>query len=104
MKLQQTLKFWHNISKNLSFYQQIKNEKKKRFLCLLSDLYSKNQDINTKKMILAFDKNSTIIQLQINFLKKLCDGQAGKALKAIMIWKTLPKAKNKHLVAKATKF
>jgi len=35
------------------------------------------------------------MQLQTNFLKKLCESQAGKVVKAMMIWKGLPVPKNK---------
>jgi hypothetical protein len=103
-RLRQALRFWQNITKNLTFYQQIKNERKKRVLSQLSDIYLKTKVFDTKKSILGFEKNSNIIQLQINFLKKLCDGQAGKAMKALTIWKSLPKPKNKQLISKATKF
>lgn len=42
--------------------------------------------------------------LQTNFLRKLCDTQAGKTQKAFMIWKNLPKITNKDLITRATKF
>lgn len=51
-----------------------------------------------------FNKNTKIIMLQTNFLRKLCDTQAGKTQKALMIWKNLPKPKNKQKISRATKF
>jgi hypothetical protein len=33
--------------------------------------------------------------LQINFLRKLNDGQTGKLIKALQTWQSLPKLKNK---------
>ena len=44
------------------------------------------------------------MQLQTNFLKRLCESQAGKVVKAMMIWKGLPQPKNKERIARATKF
>lgn len=44
------------------------------------------------------------MKAQTNFLKKLCDSQAGKVIKAFVIWKNLPQPKNKALIAKASKF
>ncbi len=67
-------------------------------------MVEKNSFSQTKKCVGYFQKNSKIIQVQIHFLKKLCDSQAGKVIKAMMIWKNLPKPKNKQLVAKASKF
>jgi hypothetical protein len=42
-----------------------------------------------------FKKNHKVNNIQIAFLKKLCDGKAGKSIKAIMVWKGLPEPKNK---------
>lgn len=67
-------------------------------------MLDKNEYSQTKKCINLFSKNSKIIQLQTNFLKKLCDSQAGKVIKAMMIWKNLPQPKNKDLIARASKF
>ena len=51
-----------------------------------------------------FKKNANIIKIQTKFLRKLCDSQAGKVMKAMMVWKTLPQLKDNELVAKAAKF
>jgi hypothetical protein len=51
-----------------------------------------------------FHQNSRIQKLQINFLKRLCDSQAGKVIKGFMLWKNMPLPKNKERIGKATKF
>lgn len=51
-----------------------------------------------------FKKNAKVTDVQLTFLKRLCDTQAGKVVKAMMIWKGLPEPKNKQKIAKATKF
>ena len=40
-------------------------------------------------------KNQKVSNVQIAFLRRLCDGNAGKAIKALMTWKGLPEPKNK---------
>jgi len=42
--------------------------------------------------------------VQLTFLRRLCDSQAGKVVKAVMIWKGLPEPKNKEKISRATKF
>jgi hypothetical protein len=49
----------------------------------------------TKKAIGLFKKHATIQDIQLQFLRRLCDTQAGKVVKAMMIWKNLPEQKNK---------
>ena len=51
-----------------------------------------------------FKKNAKVTDVQLTFLKRLCDSQAGKVVKAMMIWKNLPEPKNKEKIARATKF
>lgn len=51
-----------------------------------------------------FEKNAKVTDIQLAFLKRLCDTQAGKVVKAVMIWKNLPEPKNREKIAKATKF
>lgn len=70
----------------------------------LSEILEKSSFAQTKKCVRLFSKNFHIIKAQTNFLKKLCDSQAGKVIKAFMIWKNLPQPKNKALIAKASKF
>lgn len=94
-RLQFAIKTWHTNSKSLSYFLKIKDEKKKRLLTLFSECLNKNQFMESKKCINMFHKNSKIIQLQTNFLKRLCDTQAGKASRAFMVWKNLPEQKNK---------
>lgn len=45
-----------------------------------------------------------IHNLQVNFLKKLCDGQAGKLYKGFSVWKSMPIPKNKQRIRNCTKF
>lgn len=44
----------------------------------------------TKRAIGLFKKNQKVTDVQLTFLKRLCDSQAGKVIKAVMIWKGLP--------------
>lgn len=60
--------------------------------------------METKKVIERFKKNASIKKIQLRFLRKLCDSQAGKVAKALMIWKNLPQQQNKELISRATKF
>lgn len=55
-------------------------------------------------MIEQIDKVRRIHNLQVNFLKKLCDGQAGKLQKGFMIWRTMPQVKDKVKINTATTF
>ena len=41
-----------------------------------------------------FKKNANIIKIQTKFLRKLCDSQAGKVMRAMMVWKTLPEIRD----------
>lgn len=62
---------------------------------MFSIMYLRNEKHETRVCVNSFLKNKKIIELQTNFLRKLCDSQAGKVIKAMMIWKNLPKPKNK---------
>lgn len=94
-RLQQAFKLWFNTAKSLTYLNRVKLEQKKAPLIIIEALLTKNQKEETKKCIGMFNKNTKIIMLQTNFLRKLCDTQAGKTQKALMIWKNLPKPKNK---------
>lgn len=62
---------------------------------MFANMYLRNEKQETRICVNSFLKNKKIIELQTNFLRKLCDSQAGKVIKAMMIWKNLPKPKNK---------
>lgn len=51
-----------------------------------------------------FKKNANIIKIQTKFLRKLCDSQAGKVMRAMMVWKTLPELRDNEMITKAAKF
>lgn len=61
----------------------------------MSEILKKNGYTETKNVVQLFQKNSNITKIQTKFLNKLCDSQAGKVIKAMMIWKNLPKPSNK---------
>lgn len=103
-KMKQAIKLWHSSARTISHYNQITNEKKIRLLGFVSEILKKNSYTETKHTIQLFHKNLNIIKIQTKFLNKLCDSQAGKVIKAMMIWKNLPKPANKEIIAKASKF
>ena len=37
-----------------------------------------------------FRKHAKVYDVQLAFLRRVCDSQAGKVVKAMMIWKGLP--------------
>ena len=54
--------------------------------------------------IQTFDKNRRINNLQVNFLKKLCEGKVGKMMNVFTTWKSMPEPKDKKKVLNATMF
>ena len=103
-RLGQAFRLWHETAKALTHFNTVKNEKKKRLIEILNGLVDKGKYNQTKKIIHHFHKNSKISKIQTHFLKRLCDSQAGKVVKAMMIWKNLPEQKDPKLIGRATKF
>jgi hypothetical protein len=95
---------WNSNAKALTLCNKIVDEKKKRVLENLNQLLIKGDFYRTRKTIEAIDKTRRIHNLQLNFLKKLCEGQAGKILKGFMIWKSMPAVQNKEKIMNATTF
>ena len=58
----------------------------------------------TRKAIAAFNQVRKIKSLQVNFLKKLCEGKVGKMMSVVALWKNMPEPKNKKRIVKATTF
>ncbi len=79
----------------MGYYQKLLDEKKSRYIEVLTKSLGRSEFSSTKRAIMLFKKNLTVTEIQLNFLKRLCDSQAGKVVKAIMIWKNLPEPKNK---------
>ena len=103
-RMKQAMKMWHSSAKTMTYFNHINNEKKKRLLGFVSEILKKSNHTETKNAILMFRKNSNVTKIQTKFLNRLCDSQAGKVIKAMMIWKNLPVPKNKELIAKASRF
>ena len=103
-RMKQAMKMWHSSAKTMTYFNHINNEKKKRLLGFVSEILKKSNHSETKNAVLMFRKNSNVTKIQTKFLNRLCDSQAGKVIKAMMIWKNLPVPKNKELIAKASKF
>lgn len=103
-RLKSYIHSWQKNTESLKTYEAILNEKKKRVLMATQKLLIQQQISNTRKTIATFDKNRRIQNLQINFLKKLCEGKIGKMMSVFTIWKGMPMAKNKGLVVNASQF
>jgi hypothetical protein len=95
---------WQKNAEAMKYCNKIMDEKKKRVLQNISKLLLQ-QDVNTtRKTIESFDRNRRIHNLQINFLRKLCDGKIGKMHGIFTLWKGLPEPNNKARIINATTF
>lgn len=103
-RLANFMQVWQKNANAISYCNKIVDEKKIRVLENLNQLLLKEDVHKTRKIIEILDKNRRIHNLQVNFLKKLCEGQAGKLLKSFMIWKSMPEVKNKERIMNATTF
>lgn len=90
VRISQAFKLWRDTSKSMAYYEKLLNEKKTRYIEILTKSLGKSQFSEAKRAISLFRKNQKITDVQLTFLKRLCDSQAGKVVKAVMIWKGLP--------------
>lgn len=104
VRIGQAFKLWRETSKSMAYYEKILNEKKTRYIDILTKSLGRSQFSEAKRAISLFRKNQKVTDVQLTFLRRLCDSQAGKVVKAVMIWKGLPEPKNKEKISRATKF
>lgn len=98
------LQSWRKNAKALKYFNEIKDEKKKRCLQLFAKVMNSVESKKSKAAIEAFMKNALIRKRKTYILKKICDSQIMKVLKGFGMWKNLPILQDKQKVEKAAKF
>ena len=89
---------WHKNSNALKYFDEIKDEKKKRNLQILSKVFKSVEAKKVKTIIEKFQINYRKRIIKNHILKKMCDSQVMRILKAFEVWKKLPIPTNKKTI------